>query len=146
MDITHLHLILAHVPVIGTFFGFALLAWGYVTKDILLKKAALVNFIIVAVIGLAVFLTGDGAKEAVQRLPGIAEKTIDTHEELGEKAIWFLGVLGAASLVSLYLATKNNRRFKILCMITLIVSVLTIGMMVVVGYTGGQIRHTELIR
>jgi len=146
MDITHLHLIFAHFPIIGTIFGFALLAYGYFTKNMLLKKTALVTFIIVAIFGLAVFLTGDGTKETVQNLPGITEKTIDTHEELAEKAIWFIGVLGAVSLIALYFAIKNNKRFKMMCMVALIISILTMGMMVMVGYTGGQIRHIELIK
>jgi len=146
MDITHLHLTLAHVPVIGVFFGFALMVFGYFSKNRLLKKAALVTFIIVALIGIPSFLSGDGTKEAIKNLPGISEKTIDAHEEWGEKAIWFIGALGVVSVAALYLAIKNNRKFKMICLITLIISVLTIGMMVMVGYTGGQIRHIELVR
>lgn len=145
MDITHLHLILAHAPIIGTIFGFILLVYGYFAKNTLFKKAGLVTFVIVSLIGIPAFLTGDGTKEAVKNLPGIIGKTIDTHEELAEKAIWFMGLLGAVSLSGLYLALKNNKKFKLVCMIVLIISVLTMGMMVLVGNSGGRIRHVELI-
>ncbi len=145
MELTQLHLTLAHVPILGTLFGIILLVYGIISKNDVFKKAGLVTFIVTAIIAIPVFLTGDTAKETIKNLPGISKNVIDTHEELAEKAIWLIELLGAISLVGFYFAIKSINKFKIIVLIILLVSIITLGTMAVIGNSGGNIRHSEIV-
>ena len=71
MSPTHLHLLLNHVPVLGTAFGLGLLVFGMGRKSQELKKTALGVFVIVALLAVPAYLTGEPAEDGVQGLPGI---------------------------------------------------------------------------
>jgi uncharacterized membrane protein len=145
MDYTHLHLTLVHVPIFGIFFGMIFLFYGILSKNEMFKKAGLVTFIFTALVAIPTFLTGDPSKEVVKNIPGISENIINEHEELAEKAIWFIEVLGVLSLFVFYLILKGKKNLKMMVLITLIVSMITLGMMAVVGNSGGKIRHSEIV-
>jgi uncharacterized membrane protein len=144
MDATHLHLALAHFPIIGAIIGAALLAYGLFFKNREIQKVALATFIGMALLTIPVFLTGEEAEEAVEHLPGFSEQLIENHEELAEKAIWLMGVLGVLALVAYYAILKQLSFAKILLWITFIISLATFGVFAQVGNLGGQIRHSEI--
>lgn len=144
MNLAHLHLMLNHFPILGALFGMGLLAYGIFAKNKSIQNAAYVLFVIIALISIPAFLTGEGAEEAVEHLSGVSENLIHEHEEWAEKAIWLMGFLGVLSLFSLFFSIKNKSGAKILSIITLVVSLATFGIMAQVGNIGGQIRHTEI--
>ena len=144
MDAVHIHLLLTHFPIIGTLLGVAILAYGLFFKNDAIQKLSLLIFIAMALVAIPVFLTGEGAEEAVENLPGVTEKIIHEHEELAETAIWFMGILGILAIVNWYALFKNYSFAKLLTIVTLFVSLITFGFYAKVGNLGGQIRHTEI--
>ena len=144
MDATHLHLVLTHFPIIGTIIGVGILAYGQFSKNDDIKKVALVTFILMAIMTIPVFLTGEDAEETVEHIAGVSEQLIKNHEELAEKAIWLMGLLGILSLLSLFAIIKKLPLAKTLISVTLITSVVTFGLFAQVGNLGGQIRHSEI--
>jgi len=144
MDATHLHLILTHFPIVGTIIGIGILAYGQFTKNNNIKKVALVTFIIMAILTIPVYLTGEEAEETVEHITGVSEKIIERHEELAESAIIFMGCLGILSLISLIAIIKKLSFEKIVTILTLSISLVTFAVFVQVGNLGGQIRHSEI--
>jgi len=144
MDATHIHLVLTHFPIVGTFIGIGVLAYGQFSKNDSIKKLALLLFILMAVMTIPVFLTGEEAEETVEHIAGISENLIEQHEELAEKAIWAMGLLGMLSLLSFFAFIKKSALTKTITLVTLIVSTATGALFVNVGYLGGQIRHSEI--
>jgi uncharacterized membrane protein len=144
MDSTYFHLVLTHFPIIGTMFGAILLSYGIYFKNDPFKKAGLITFIATALVGIPAFLTGDGAAETLKQLKSVPENLINSHEELGEKAVWVIVALGLLSLIGLYLDYKKDQRFRIACLVILVFSILTFVLMIFVGYTGGQMRLSEI--
>jgi uncharacterized membrane protein len=144
MDATHLHLILTHFPIVGTIIGIGILAYGQFFKNLEIQKVALVIFVLMALLTIPVFLTGEESGEAVENMVGISEQLIENHEELAEKAIWLMGLLAVLSLISLFAILKKISFSKALTLITLIVSIVTFGLFAQVGNLGGQIRHSEI--
>jgi uncharacterized membrane protein len=144
MDSTYFHLVLTHFPIIGTMFGVVLLGYGVYSKNDLFKKAGLVTFIATALVGIPAFLTGDGASEVLKQLKSVPEDLITSHEELGEKAVWVIEALGLLSLLGLFLDYRKDARFRTACIAILVFSILTFVLMIFVGYTGGQIRLSEI--
>ncbi len=144
MDATHLHLMLTHFPIVGTIVGAGILAYGQFSNNNSIKKVALVTLFLMSILTIPVFLTGEGAEEAVEHLAGVSENIIEEHEELAEKAIWLMGLLGIFSLLNIFLIVKKSSFAKSASLITLIISLVTVGLFVQVGNLGGQIRHSEI--
>ncbi len=120
------------------------MAHGQFSNNNTTKKVALVIFILMAILTIPVFLTGEEAEESVEHLAGISENLIEDHEELAEKAIWLMGFLGAFSLVGLISMVRKLSFAKTVTLITLLISLATFGVFAKVGNLGGQIRHSEI--
>jgi len=73
MNLAHLHLVLNHLPVLGTGFGLALLIFGLWRRSDELKKTALGVLVLVALAAVPVYLTGEPAEELVQAVPGVSK-------------------------------------------------------------------------
>jgi len=144
MDAAHFHLILNHFPIIGTLIAVAILAYGLYAKNDSIKKVALVTFILMAILTIPVFLTGQEAEEVVEHIAGVSEDIIEEHEELAEKAIWLMGVLGVLAIINFYSITAKISIAKTITIITFAVSLATVGLFAKVGNEGGQIRHSEI--
>jgi uncharacterized membrane protein len=144
MDSTYFHLLLTHFPIIGIMFGIVLSAYGIFSKNDLFTKAGLITFIATALVGIPAFLTGDGAAEALKQFKSVPQNLIDSHEELGERAIWVIAALGLLSIIGLFLDYKKDIRFRTAGLVILIFSIVTFVLMIFVGYTGGRIRLTEI--
>ena len=144
MDATHVHLALTHFPIIGTIIGTLILAYGQFSKNDIIKKVALVTFVSMAILTIPVFLTGEGAEETVEKIAGVSESLMEEHEELAEKAIWLMGLLGVLSAIGFYAIAVNWSFSKTITLVTLVVSLATCGVFAKVGNLGGQIRHSEI--
>ena len=91
-----------HIPVLGTFFGLALLAFAAWKRSDELRKAAFGTFVIAALAGVATYLTGEPAEDGVKGLPGISTALIEHHEEAAGIALGgaiALGVLALGGLI-----------------------------------------------
>jgi len=144
MDATHIHLILTHFPIVGTFIGLLVMIYGLYAKNEEVQKTALAIFILMALFTIPVYLSGEQAEETVEHLPGMSERFIENHEELAEKAVLLMGLLGFVSLLTFMAIVRNFSSLKTLKLITFVVSLATAGLFAKVGNLGGQIRHTEI--
>ncbi len=62
--------------------GFLVLLAGFILKKPQIKNTALGIFIFSGLTTITAFLTGEGAEEIVENLPGISETLIHKHEEI----------------------------------------------------------------
>lgn len=144
MEATHLHLILVHIPIVGSFIGLSILTYGLYSKNSEVKRTALAIFVLIALVTIAVFFSGDEAEDAVGHLPGVSSKIIDEHEDLAEIAVWAVQLLGLLSLGGLYAMNKKLHFAKSIVIATLVASVAVFALLAQVGNLGGQIRHSEI--
>jgi hypothetical protein len=140
----HLHLMVNHFPVIGIVFSMLLFLYGLIRGSEEIKKTGLGAFILLALITVPVYFTGEGAEKAIKGLPGATEAFIGRHEEMAGLSSVLIEILGIMSLAGLYFF----RRFaSIPKWFTALVVVLALSGAAVMGLTanlGGQIRHTEI--
>jgi len=144
MNTTHLHLILNHFPIIGSLIGFVILIYGLYTNTTSIQKLALYLFIALALISIPVYLSGDEAEETVEHISGISENTIHEHEEMAEKALVLMEILGVTSLFFFYNQKKQFLSDKILLKIIAVLSFITVFVFILTGNYGGKIRHSEI--
>ncbi len=113
MDAAHIHLLLNHIPILGTIFGLLLLCYGTWRHSDEIKKASLGTFVIVALITIVVYLTGDGAAQIVGNLPGVSDAIIRRHDNAATLTFWPIEILGVLSLLSLWLGRGDQTFFDI---------------------------------
>jgi VIT1/CCC1 family predicted Fe2+/Mn2+ transporter len=101
-------------------------------------------FIIAAIFGAVSMSTGEGAEEIAEKLPEVTHQIIHEHEELAEKLIIFLYILGVTSIVGLYFNLKKHSKASIFSYLVAIISLATVYLAKETGTTGGEIRHTEI--
>lgn len=140
----HWHLVLNHIPVIGTFFVLLFLVIGLLRKRDFVKKISLWILLLLALITLPVYFTGESAHEELEDMPLVSMNTIHEHEEAAELA--FAGELIIGGLVILYFLFNifKSKLVKPIFIIILILTFATAGLMAWTANLGGKIRRPEL--
>ena len=141
MNPTHLHLILNHVAIIGTLFAGVVLLIGLLSNSVQTRFASFILLLISSIGGYITFKTGHEAEETVEHIKGISEYVIEQHEELAEKALWFIILLFIASIVGFYAHKKNIAAEKKISWIILLICMISFSIFAYTGYLGGQIMH-----
>lgn len=140
----HIHLLLNHLPIIGTFVGILLLLSAIVRHSEELRRVSLATFVIVAVLTIPVYLTGEGAEEAVEGLPAVTEALIEEHQDAALVSFIASGVLGVIALAGLWRYRPGAQVPRPLVNGVLLLAIVVGGLMVWTGGLGGQIRHSEI--
>lgn len=99
--------------------------------------------LIAGLAAIPVFLTGEGAEEAVEHMPGVSEAIIERHEELATAAFYCMLASALLALAALFFF-KQQTPGRILKNLLLLLSIATAGLMIQAAHLGGQIRHTEI--
>ncbi len=144
MNATHLHLVLNHIPVLGDVFGLGLLLLALWRKSEELKKAAFAVFVVVALLTIPAYLTGEPAEGGVKGLPGVSSPLIEKHEDAAGVALAGLLILGAGALASLLWLRAGRRVPTWLSFGVLTVALAVSGITAWTANLGGQVRHTEI--
>ena len=99
---------LNHIPVLGMAFGLALVSLALLRKSEELKRISLGFLIVIALLAIPAYLTGEPAEELVKNIPGVSKASIEQHEEAAQ--VGFAGVLivGAAALGGLIFFRHAN--------------------------------------
>lgn len=144
MDLTHIHLLLNHAPVAALAFGLLVLSIGILRHSQSLRLWAMVLFVIGAVLVLPVYFTGEYAEETVEKLPGVSEAIIETHEESAAASLIGMVSLGIVSAGALLLYVSRKITPSVLSSAVLALAIAASVLTVRTAYLGGQIRHTEI--
>lgn len=144
MNDAHLHMVVNHFPIIGTIFGLGILIAGILLKNNVIKNVAYILFVIAAIFAAVSMATGEGAEEIAEKLPGVTDQIIETHEEMAEKLAIVLYALGFVSLIGLFLNFKKHSKAVLVSYMAVIIAVVCMFLGKQTGTTGGEIRHTEI--
>jgi len=144
MNQAYIHLLINHLPIIGSILGGLVLVHGLWTKSNHTKIAAY-NILIISTIGAVIaYLTGEGAEEAVEKIQGISKSMISQHEDFALISLIALIILGTTSLIGLFFTLRKSSFSRPIAFIVLFISLISFGLIARTGYLGGQIRHTEI--
>lgn len=143
MNAAHVHLLLNHLPLLGTAFGVLLLMVAFGRRSDELKRVSLGVFVAAALMVLPTYLTGEPAEDVVERLPGVSRPIIEEHEEAAGVAAGALGVLGAISLAGLVRFRRSALPDR-LAVSALVLAFGVVGLMARTANLGGRIRHVEI--
>jgi uncharacterized membrane protein len=144
MNWAHLHLMLNHLPVVGSLFALGLLLYAILKRDAGLEKTCLGLLVAVALTALPAFLTGEPAEHAIEELPGVSEEAIERHEEAASLALAVALVTGAGALATLVVARRSPAVPRRLVLVCAVLALVTVALMGRTANLGGHIRHSEI--
>jgi hypothetical protein len=144
MSWAHIHLMVNHIPVLGTFLLFLLLTWGLMRRSPGVIGTALWATLALAAVTGPVYLTGEPAEEQVEGLTGFDKTAIEDHEERAQ--VGLIAVLATALLagITLWLQRRGSPLLPFLSALVLAGLLVSSGLFAVTAWTGGPIRHSEL--
>ena len=143
MSITHIHLLLNHVPTIAFGIGLAIYVVALFAKQMELRRAALVIFFMAAALTVVTYVTGNDAREHLKNDASISAPLMEAHESAALVAFVFMEFTGFFSWIALWIWGRPSRFAKWNAAIVLILAVLTFVQMSRAAYVGGAIRHPE---
>lgn len=144
MNGTHIHLLVNHLPIVGSILAGIVLAQGLWSKTQQTIAAAYSLMVISSIGGLIAFFTGEAAEETAEHIEGVSRSVIHQHEESGEFAMICAVALGLVAVVGLVMMAKKSSMSLKIAWLALVVSLVSFASLAYTGYTGGQVRHTEV--
>lgn len=144
MNPAHLHLAINHAPLIGTAFTLLLLVVALAKKSEELKRISLCFLVLMALLSVPAYLTGEPAEEIVEKMSGISHAVIEEHEESAQWAFGGQIGLGVLALVGLVVARMRQRLPNWIAGGLLVLALIVGGMMARTANLGGLIRHPEI--
>lgn len=142
MDAPQLHLMLNHIPVIGTLIVVIALGAAKVFRSAALQRFGLAILLGAALVGVPVFLSGEPTEERIEEMAGVSETSIEAHESAAKAATLALVILGVLALGGL--VSERSRASRLYSGAMLVCTLaLSLGM-AWTAHLGGRIHHPEI--
>ena len=145
MNFVHLHLLLNHVPTVGTIVALGLLLLAFAKKSDDLTRGSFALFFAIALVSLPTYMTGYSAEAVVKERPGVNLELINEHQSSALLALVFMEATGVVAWFGLWQARKPTGRSRWAAPSVLLLSVITIALMANVANIGGEITHPEIV-
>lgn len=144
MDPVLMHLVINHVPIIGTILAVGIVLVALVLKNDTVKRTGLILFVAAGITVYPANFTGEDAEEIVENQVGVTEQQIHAHEEAAETTMTMMSIALVLALIHLFNrpATPNIQRLAFTAfMITAIIACIYAG---IAGHEGGKITRPNL--
>jgi uncharacterized membrane protein len=145
MNMVHLHLLLNHVPTIGTIVALGLLLLAFAKKSSELTRASLAIFFAIALVSLPTYMTGYSAQRALKDRPGISASLVEQHQSAALLALIFMEATGVVAWFGLWQGRKPTGTGRWSAPAVLALAVVTVALMASAANLGGEITHPEIV-
>src|SRR5688572_215264 len=135
MNSVQIHLALTHAPVIISLVALALLVVALLLKNDTLIKTAYIMILVAGTAAVPVYFSGEGAEEAIEKLPGISESIIEQHEDVAKYSMLSVAVAGLFALAALF-SNRWQAVSRILKILVLIISITSSALMIQTAHLG----------
>jgi hypothetical protein len=145
MNAPHLHLILNHVPTIGTAIALGLLLLSLLRRQEALRRVSLEVFYVLALLTLPAYLSGVATGLQLENLPDVSVEAIHKHHDGAVVAFALMLMTGLASWLGLWQWRRTSRPSGLNTGIVLVLALMTLTTMAGTATMGGEIRHPEMM-
>lgn len=140
----HVHIMINHIPVIGLMGILLLLLYAVFRRSEEVKMVSFGALVLIALMTIAVFFTGQAAEDMAKKIPGVTENDIGRHEEAAVLSLTGIEISGTLALIGLILRRRRGSMPKWNVIAVLVLSLISSGIVLYTANLGGEIRHTEI--
>lgn len=155
MDLSpiHLHLLLNHLPTVGFIIAAGLFLLALASRSEHLKVASLVTMVGIALVTIAVFITGSEAADKLCNPTNVkgpcqdeslSRSLVEMHEGAALWALLFMEITGGAAWLALWQHRRVGRIGPGKTAAIVVLSLVTIGAAARAANLGGEIHHPEI--
>ena len=144
INAAHWHLVLNHLPVVGSVAALLLIGWAFIKNTDESKRIALTALVLVALVVIPAFLTGEPSERHVKGLRDISSRWMSNHEAAAEAALWMAVSVGLLALGALTGFRKARSIPRWAIGVLLVLNLVVCGLMTRTANYGGKIHHPEI--
>jgi uncharacterized membrane protein len=145
MNFVHMHLLLNHIPTVGTIVALGVLLLGLVKRSAELTRGALALLFVIALLSLPTYMTGYSAQKAVKDRPGVSADLIQRHQSAALVALTMTEATGVLAWFGLWQGRKPKGAARWNAPVVLLLATVSLGLMASASNIGGQIMHPEIM-
>jgi uncharacterized membrane protein len=144
MTTPHLHLVLNHVPTIGTAIGVVLLVLSFLRKNEGLRRVSFELFFVVGLLTLPAYLSGVGTQAALETRGDVIGPSFARHHDAALFASLFMMLTGGLAWLCLWQTRRTGQAWNGTLGLLLVVAAVTLATMARTATLGGEITHEEM--
>jgi hypothetical protein len=144
LNLPHLHLLLNHIPTVGTVIALGLLATALARKSDALARAALELFYGVALLTLPAYVTGLATARILVDIPEVSAEAMARHHDAALIGSVLMLVTGGLAWLALWQSRQGGQKSGTTWAV-LVFAALTLATMGGAASLGGEIRHPEML-
>jgi uncharacterized membrane protein len=142
--LAHVHIVLNHIPSLGSIAGLILLGAAIYTKNDQLKKFAFVVLVFVTLAVLPTYITGAEAQRAVSKSPSVSLAMIQVHQNAAMLTLVGMTFAGAFAWFGLWEFRRFTRAGSLTTMGTLVFGIVSAALILNTASLGGKVSHPEV--
>src|SRR5262245_12808392 len=144
LNAEHLHLLLNHFPTVGFAIGLGLFLVALFYKSSELKEASLVIFIVIALLSIPTYLSGNASHFALKDKAVLSEPLVQAHQDAALSGLILMELTGMCAFLELWRVRYFARRMNWNLPVIIVLSIATFGLMARAANIGGELRHPEI--
>jgi hypothetical protein len=144
VDTTHLHLLLNHVPTVGTVAALGLLLLAILRRDETLKLAGLEVIFVIALLALPVYISGAAAQHKIRDMPGVSDTAMRIHQDAALIGFTVAELAGFVAWIALWQSRRHGRAAPAIVPTVVGLTAVSLALMGRAANLGGEIRHPEI--
>jgi len=144
MNFAHLHIVLNHIPSLGTVVAVGLFILSLVQKNDNLKKLSLELLVIMALLTIPTYMSGNASQRIIQDRTEIPKSLIEMHQNSAMVTLFLMSVTGTLAWLGLWQIRRYSRPVFWNTSAILIFSVLAAVFILRTANMGGDISHPEI--
>jgi hypothetical protein len=144
MNLAHVHIILNHIPSLGSIACLCFLAAAIYTKNDTLKKYTLVALVLIALTVLPTYVTGTEALRIVRNQPAMSRPMVEIHQNAAMVTLLMMTITGTLAWFGLWELRRFSHTGTVTSVGTLLSTALTVAAILYTASLGGKISHPEV--
>jgi len=144
MNLAHVHIVLNHVPSLGSIAGLLLLAIGIYRKDEVIKQSACFVLVLITMAVLPTYISGAEAQRIVAKSPSYSPGLVQLHQNAAMVTLLFMTATGMFAWFGLWEYRRHKKSGSLTTTATLIATMAAVASVLVTANIGGAISHPEI--
>jgi uncharacterized membrane protein (UPF0136 family) len=144
MNFAHVHIVLNHIPSIGTVIGVALFIVSMMQRNDRLMKLSLQILVVMALAVLPTYVSGNAAQRLIRSRKDIPQGLVEVHQNAAMITLALMTITGTLAWFGLWQFRRYSRPGFGNSSAVLVFSLLTAAAIFRTGNLGGDISHPEI--
>jgi len=144
MNLAHLHVMLNHVPSLGSIAGLVLLVAGIYKKNDAVKQFAFQVLVMITMALLPTYISGAEAQRMVEKNPSYSGPMVQFHQNAAMITLVLMTFAGMFAWLGVWEYRRRERCRRSTTTATLLLTIASVTFVLLTASIGGKISHPEL--